>query len=160
MVVVDEEEFRRLPAAIAIYRAGLALALGDVAGTVTHARRALDLAAEDDHARARRGRRAPGTRVLDERGSRGRAPVVRRRHGEPAAGRAHSPTSSACAITLADIRIAQGRLREALRTYEQALQLAHRARRPVLRGTADMYVGMSELCRERNDLRRRHGSTC
>ena len=28
------------------------------------------------------------------------------------------------AIALADIRIAQGRLREAMRTYEQALQLA------------------------------------
>ena len=45
MVVVDEEEFRRLPGAIAIYRAGQALMLGDVAGTVTHARRALDLVA-------------------------------------------------------------------------------------------------------------------
>src|SRR5438067_1967373 len=31
MVVVDEEEFRRLPASIAIYRAARALALGDVA---------------------------------------------------------------------------------------------------------------------------------
>ena len=35
------------------------------------------------------------------------------------------------AIALADIRIAQGRLREAMRTYEQALQLRRpsRARR-------------------------------
>ena len=56
------------------------------------------------------------------------------------------------AITLADIRIAQGRLREAMRTYEQALQLATEQGEPVLRGTADMYVGMSELHRERNDL--------
>ena len=58
-----------------------------------------------------------------------------------------------CAIALADIRIAQGRLHEAMRTYEQALQLCDGAGRPpVLRGTADMYVGMSELHRERNDL--------
>ena len=35
MVVVDEEEFRRLPGAIAVARAGQALALGDVADTVT-----------------------------------------------------------------------------------------------------------------------------
>src|ERR671916_700434 len=34
MVVVDEEEFRRLPGAIAILRAGQALALGDLPGTV------------------------------------------------------------------------------------------------------------------------------
>ena len=56
------------------------------------------------------------------------------------------------AIALADIRIAQGRLREAMRTYEQALQLAAEHGGPVLRGTADMHVGMSELHRERNDL--------
>ena len=57
-----------------------------------------------------------------------------------------------CAIALADIRIAQGRLREAMRTYEQALQLAAEQGGPVLRGTADMHVGMSELYRERDDL--------
>ena len=38
---------------------------------------------------ARGGRGAPGARVLGERGPRGSAPVVRRGHGEPAAGRAH-----------------------------------------------------------------------
>jgi LuxR family maltose regulon positive regulatory protein len=43
MVVVDEEEFRRLPVRSPFYRAGLALALGDVPETVTYARRALDL---------------------------------------------------------------------------------------------------------------------
>src|SRR5436305_2617329 len=39
-----------------------------------------------------------------------------------------------------------------MRTYERALQLATEQGAPVLRGTADMYVGMSELLRERNDL--------
>src|SRR5204863_1488793 len=43
MDVVDEEGFRRLPGTIAIARAGLALARGDVPGTVTYARCALDL---------------------------------------------------------------------------------------------------------------------
>ena len=41
MVVVNEEEFRRLPGAIAMYHAGLALARGDVPETVRHARRVL-----------------------------------------------------------------------------------------------------------------------
>ena len=49
MVVVDNEAFRRLPGAIAIARAGQALARGDVAGTVKYARRVLDLLPEDDH---------------------------------------------------------------------------------------------------------------
>jgi len=57
-----------------------------------------------------------------------------------------------CAIALADIRRVQGRLGEAMRTYEQALQRAAEQGGAVLRGTADMYVGMSELYRERGDL--------
>jgi LuxR family maltose regulon positive regulatory protein len=55
-------------------------------------------------------------------------------------------------IALADIRIAQGRLRQAMRTYERGLQLAREQGELLLRGTADMYVGMSEICRERDDL--------
>jgi LuxR family maltose regulon positive regulatory protein len=39
-----------------------------------------------------------------------------------------------------------------MRTYEQALQRASQPGGPVLRGTADMHVGMSELHRERDDL--------
>jgi LuxR family maltose regulon positive regulatory protein len=53
---------------------------------------------------------------------------------------------------LADIRMAQGRLQEAARTYEQSLQLAMEQGEPVLRGTADLYVGLSELHREQGDL--------
>ena len=53
---------------------------------------------------------------------------------------------------MADIRLVQGRLGEAMRTYEQALQRASEQDGPVLRGTADMYVGMSEVHRERGDL--------
>jgi len=56
------------------------------------------------------------------------------------------------ALALADIRIAQGRLRDAMRTYEFALQLATEHGDPAMRGTADMYVGMSELHREYDDL--------
>jgi LuxR family maltose regulon positive regulatory protein len=55
-------------------------------------------------------------------------------------------------LALADIRIAQGRLQDAMQTYERALQLAKENGTPALRGTADMYVGMSELEREYNDL--------
>jgi LuxR family maltose regulon positive regulatory protein len=64
----------------------------------------------------------------------------------------HIADTFGCAIALADIRRTQGRLGEAMRTYEQALQRASQQGGPVLRGTADMYVGMSELHRERNDL--------
>jgi LuxR family maltose regulon positive regulatory protein len=49
MVVVDEEDFRRLPGSVAIYRAGIALVLGDVADTMKYARQALELVPEDDY---------------------------------------------------------------------------------------------------------------
>ncbi len=39
-----------------------------------------------------------------------------------------------------------------MRVYEQTLQLASAPTGPVLRGTADMYVGMSEIHRERDEL--------
>jgi LuxR family maltose regulon positive regulatory protein len=57
------------------------------------------------------------------------------------------------AIVLADIQIAQGRLHEAMTTYERALQWATAPGAPVLRGAADMHVGMSSLHREYNDLK-------
>ena len=51
MIVVDEAEYRALPASIAGARAYRALALGDIPGTIEYARRALALAAEDDQIR-------------------------------------------------------------------------------------------------------------
>ena len=44
MIVVDEEEFHRLPGSVAMYRAAMALAQGDVANTMKYARQVLDLA--------------------------------------------------------------------------------------------------------------------
>ncbi|HMQ56650.1 MAG TPA: helix-turn-helix transcriptional regulator, partial [Anaerolineae bacterium] len=46
MVVVDEADFQGLPGSVAMYRAAMALVRGDVAGTVTYARRASDLVPE------------------------------------------------------------------------------------------------------------------
>src|SRR5262249_35472542 len=57
-----------------------------------------------------------------------------------------------CSIALADIRITQGRLRDAVNIFEQALELASRDTGSVPRGTADMYVGLSRIAWERNDL--------
>jgi LuxR family maltose regulon positive regulatory protein len=56
------------------------------------------------------------------------------------------------AITLGDLHVVQGRLGDAMRTYEEALRLAAEQGGPVLRGTADMYVGMAAIHRERGEL--------
>jgi LuxR family maltose regulon positive regulatory protein len=52
----------------------------------------------------------------------------------------------------------QGRLDDAQSTYEHALALVPEQSWALVRGTADMHAGMSEVCRERNDLEgaRRH----
>ncbi len=151
MVVVNEEEFRRLPGAIAVWRAGLALVSGDVPNTRTYAQRALDLVPEDDllgrgGAAAFLGLAAWASGDLESAHrtyAAGMADVLR-------AG--HISDAITGAITQADICIAQGRLREAMRTYEHALQLAKAQGEPAPRGTSDLYVGMSELERERGDL--------
>ena len=151
MVVVDDAEFRRLPAEIELYRAAQALARGDGPGTVRHARRALELSPADDHL----GRASAAALMGLASWASGDLEAGHSGYAECMAGlrrAGHIADTFGCAIALADIRRTQGRLGEAMRTYEQALQRAPRQGGPVLRGTADMYVGMSEVHRERDDL--------
>jgi LuxR family maltose regulon positive regulatory protein len=151
MVVVNEEEYRRLPGTIESYRAALALARGEPLGAIRHARRTLDLAPEEDH---RTRASASGLMAIAFWGS-GDLAAAHAAWAECAAGlrgAGHIADIFGCAIGMADIQLAQGRLGAAMRTSEQALQRASEQSGPVLRGTADMYVGMSEVYRERNDL--------
>ncbi len=150
-VVVDTDEYRRLPGSVAIYRSGQALALGDVAATVEHARRALDLLDEDDHYRrgaaaALQGLALWGSGDL-EGAFDGYAQSVSsfRRSG-------HVADVLGCTVTLADICLTQGRLSDALASYERALQLAREQPAPVLRGIPDIHVGISTILCERNEL--------
>jgi LuxR family transcriptional regulator, maltose regulon positive regulatory protein len=151
MVVVDEEEFRRLPGRIAVARAGQALARGDAAAAVTHARRVLDLVPADDHL-GRGG--AAGFLGLAAWAS-GDLEAAHRTYAE---GMAHLRLAGNIAdviggaVVLANIRLAQGRLHEALHTYEGGLQLAAEHGTPTMRGTADMHVGLAELHREWGEL--------
>ena len=60
-----------------------------------------------------------------------------------------------CSIALADMELALGRLRDAERTFSRALELAEANAPPgrrVMRGTADMLVGLSRVAWHRNDL--------
>jgi LuxR family transcriptional regulator, maltose regulon positive regulatory protein len=150
MVVVDEAAFRKLPTAIWMYRAGTALVRGDVAGTMTHARRALDLAEEDDDL----ARGAPAALLGLAHWTSGDLTVSSRLYVDAMAclERAgyHSDVLGG-SIALADMRLAQGRLRDAMSIFERGLRRAEQSR-PVLRGAADMHVGLSQLLRERDEL--------
>lgn len=151
MVVVDEEELRCLPGITAITRAYHAGALGDVSGSVTYARRALELLPEDDHL----WRGAAAALLGLASWTSGELETAYRSFVNSTASlrRIGDITQLiTVAFILADIRTAQGRLREAERIYEQSLKLAAEDSKPVPPPTADLYVGMSELRREHNDL--------
>lgn len=152
LIVVDEVGYRSLPASIETFRAALALAHADLAGTVTHAREALSLAPPDDD--------------LTRAAASALAGLASWTTGDLSGAHAAYTESTArlarvgfvadvlgCSITLGDLRRAQGRLGDAMRTYQWALDLA--APKPGAapsRGTADMHVGMAEVLLERDDL--------
>lgn len=151
MVVVNEEEFQALPMRLAIYHAIQAQMRGDVRSTAAHARRALELSSEKDvlargAAYALLGLASWASGDLETaHQSFAEGMVYLKREGSisDALGGTH---------VLADIRVVQGRLSDAMKTYEEALRLTEQQGKPVLQGTADLYVGLSELYRERGDM--------
>ena len=150
-VVVDEAEFRRLPGAIAIYRTAQAHLTGDVPGTMRRAQLALELIGDDDDL----GRGSAAGLLALAYWSRGDLDEAHRSWAEAQTSlqrAGHVADAVGCAIALADIRIAQGRHREAMSTYERWLRVATEHGAPVVRGAADMHVGMSERFHERNEL--------
>ena len=111
----------RVPAGIELYRSALAMARGDVLGTVRHARRAIDLSPEEDHLVRASAAGMSGLAFWTS----GDLEAGYSAYAECVAGlrrAGHIADIFGCAIALADIRSAQGRLGEAMRIYEQALQ--------------------------------------
>ncbi|WP_221090920.1 LuxR C-terminal-related transcriptional regulator [Deinococcus aquaedulcis] len=150
-VVVDEAEFRRLPAEIAAYRAALAVALGELGPATQHAAQVLALAPPEDHLACgaaagflgltawRQGKLAEASRHWAE----AQAQLLQAGHLADAVGAALAQT---------EIFMARGQLRQAQRVSEQALQVATSGHGPPLRGTADLYVSLSEVFRQRHNL--------
>jgi len=149
--IANEAEFRRLPGAIAVYRAAQAHLRGDVAATTSYATRALELIDPDDHL----GRGSAAGLLALAHWTTGDLEAAHDAWFDAmtnleSAG--HLTDAVGCAIALADIRIEQGRLRDAMHTYQRGLRLATEQRSTPLRGAADMHVGMSERFLERDDL--------
>jgi LuxR family maltose regulon positive regulatory protein len=154
---LTETELRSLSGSVANARAYLAQALGDVAATKEHARRALELLPEDDHFERGLSAILPGFAYWS--------------NGD--LGAAHRAISDAISYMrmlgklpfiisfssyLADIMVAQGRLNETKEAYLQLLDLAAEQGKPDLPETAVVHLGLSELCHEQGDLEaaRRH----
>jgi LuxR family maltose regulon positive regulatory protein len=152
LVVADREELARLPAALETYRAGLALIGGNPAGTIELARRAAEVAPEDDDLTRSAAAALAG---LASWGL-GDVPAAHAAYQESARGltrAGHIADVLGCSLTLADLELALGRLDEAEGTLEHALALAEEHRgADVMRGTADMLVALSRVAWHRNDL--------
>lgn len=153
MVVADEVEFRTLPAEIASARTYHALAIGDVSSTMKYAQLALDLLPEDAHIQ-----RGPAASLLGlAYWTKGELEAA---YQTLAVGMANLEMAGniafaiACTSGLVDIRMAQGRLRDAISVYERALQLAKADAGPALQGTTDLYLGLAELFHEQGDVER------
>ncbi|GAA1915572.1 LuxR C-terminal-related transcriptional regulator [Nocardioides marmoribigeumensis] len=148
-VVVDRSELPRLPAWIMLHRSGHALAHGDLPGSTALAHKTIDLAPADDHiarggASAIIGLAAWAVGDLEVAHDRYAACLP---HFE-AAG--HVADVMGCSLGLADIQVAQGRPRSALRTVEAAIALATR-QDGVVRGIADMHIARAALQVELGD---------
>jgi LuxR family maltose regulon positive regulatory protein len=136
MVVVDERQFEFLLATIATGRAYFAQALGDVAGTVKHARQATGLLGLACWAN---GDLEAAGRVFADYNLKLRTAR-------------NIPDAVGTAYVLADIRMAQGHLREATHVLEQTLQFVLDQGEPTPPDAADLYRGLGEQFRERGDL--------
>jgi LuxR family maltose regulon positive regulatory protein len=146
IVVVDDAELARVPSAVHLYRAGMSLVSGDLPATHEHAQRAIDASTPgDDVVRAA----ACGLSGLAHWAC-GELGDADRRYAECVVGlrrAGHVSDVLGCSITRADIALAQGRLRDARGSYEEALLLASGAG-GVPRGAADMHVGLSQVALE------------
>ncbi len=150
-VVANEEEFRRLPVTVAIGRAGLAQARGDIAGAMHYAQRALDSVRPGDHF----GRAGAAGFLGLALWARGDLAAAQQTFAEAVtsmhlSGNVADALSGAMA--LAEMQTGRGGLREARRILLQAGQLAATQGTPEIRATADLLVALSELHREQNDL--------
>jgi LuxR family maltose regulon positive regulatory protein len=147
MVVVDKAQLRPLPAMIAMARAYNAQVQGNLSATVKYAELALQLIPEGDLFR-----RAQATITLEvTHWARGDLESARSALGDwmnsmQKAGNFVFVVASAFA--LADILVVLGRLREAVKTYQQSLQLASKHGQDAQHITAHHYLGLALLQHE------------
>ena len=150
-VVTDDAQLQSLPASIANARAYRAQALRDVSSTVTYAQQALELLPEDEE--YERGTTAAllglayWTSGRPEAGYRSFAEglAIFKQMGLP-------QIAIGGTLILAQMSMAQGRLRRAIDICEQSLQLATEQGGPVLPGTPELYLALSEVRYEQGDL--------
>ncbi len=150
IIVNDHAEFEFLTLTIASARAYFAQAVGDIPNTIKYARQALDLLPSDDHVQ----RAIPRALLSLGYWSTGELDSAYQMLSDSMDAFLASG-SVLLAITgvfaMADMRITQGRLHEAIQLYQDALQLVNNSDDPTMRGKGNLHLGLSELYREQGD---------
>ena len=149
MVVTDEAQFRTLPVKIALARSNYAQVQGDINGAVKYAELALELSPEEDSYSHAMAAVTLGMAYLS-RGDLDRAQRALSVWMNYCQRAGNIIFAVATGGYLADIIVAQGRLREAEKTYKQSIQFAsmHDQVRHV---TANLYLGLGLLYHEQGD---------
>jgi LuxR family maltose regulon positive regulatory protein len=146
-----EQDLATLPAMVEVYRATVAQARGDVAGTLAHASRARDLAGPEDHF----ARGASSGYLGLAAWAAGDLPAAAETFGEAvrhiqAAG--NIADGLGMTVVLASIALGRGRPDDARRLYERALTAAEATPGPPLSTTGDLHVGLADVLVEQDEL--------
>ena len=149
MIVVDEAQFRTLPVKIALAHSNHAQVQGDIGGAVKYAELALELSPEEDSYSHAMAAVTLGMAYLSRGDLDGaqRALSVWMNYCQKVGNIIFAVATGGY---LAGIIVAQGRLREAERTYKQSIQLAS-THDQVRHVTANLHLGLGLLCHEQGD---------
>jgi LuxR family maltose regulon positive regulatory protein len=150
MVVVDKKQFKSLPATIAIGRAYIALALGNIPDTVRYASRVLELTEADPFRYSQASMMLGMTHWAS--GDLESAERVFADYTMKLRTAGNIPDAIGTSVVLADIRLALGHLHEAINTLEQLLQFVMDQGEPIPLDAADLHRELSKLHLEQGNL--------
>ena len=150
MVVVDKEQFKSLPATIAVGRAYIAQTLGNIPDSVRYASRVLELTEADPF------RHSQASMLLGmtywASGDLEAADRVFAEYTMKLRTTGNIPDAIGTSVVLADIRLALGRLHEAINTLEKLLQFVIDQGEPLPLDAADLHRELSKLHLEQGKL--------
>jgi LuxR family maltose regulon positive regulatory protein len=150
MVVVDKEQYKSLPATIAIGRAYIAQSLGNIADTVRYASRVLQLTEADTFRHSQASMMLGMTYWAS--GDLEAAARVFAEYTRILRNAGNIPDAISTTVVLADIRLGLGHLNEAINLLEQFLHFVIERGEPIPHDSAELHRGLSELYLEQDNL--------